>query len=115
MATKKELQLEKDIRIYNILIALAAVVFVVSFPIYLWFTNQVEHENYDYKELSVTVVDVSVNTRYIQGKFFRPTTETIVMVRNGRFNMQLHNVTNDFKYINALHSGEEITVYQYRG
>lgn len=32
MATKKELQLEKDIRIYNILIALAAVVFVVSFP-----------------------------------------------------------------------------------
>lgn len=81
------MQLKRDIRVYTKIIVVVAVVFIASLVAHLWFTYQVILEDCDYKEVSVKVVDISYNTRLVKGKFFRPRTETIVMVRNGRYDM----------------------------
>lgn len=112
MATKKELQLKKDIRIYTVILIVSAIVFAASLAAHLWFTYQARNEVCDYKEVSVKVVNVSSATKMVR---LHPRTETVVTVRNGRFDMPLHGVTNPGKFINAQYSGEEITVYSYRG
>ena len=115
MATKKELRLKRDIRVFTIILIVSAIVFVASLAVYIRYTYQASLEDYDFKEVSVTVVGISNDTKLVSGKFFRPRTETTVMVNNGRYDAQLHGVTDSARFIDAQYSGEEITVYSYRG
>lgn len=115
MATKKELQLKRDIRIYTVILIVSAIVFIASLCAHIWFTYQAGNEDIEYKEMSVRVLEVGYTTKRVKGSFFRQQTEPVVKVKNGRYEIPLYGVSSVERFVDAARSGEEVTVYSYRG